>query len=187
MTKIKFKDTLWVKRLGIPPEKLIPFCEMQLHDHNYTMFTEMPRSNKVNELTDINKKMIYKGTLRFAKGKTVKMIYQRIVDDFNHMGAGTLPLRYRDPNKKRHFSESFEKFRQDFLKSADSDMEFMALYHQENIRKEETTRNLRKIFTDAAIEKEPKERNKLLAFLGKRKGDNNNRWTFDAGKLQKIE
>jgi hypothetical protein len=50
MTHIKFED-LWSTKWGIPKEKLVPFCELELHDRNYTEFIKLPPPPK-KKMTD---------------------------------------------------------------------------------------------------------------------------------------
>jgi hypothetical protein len=134
MTVIKF-DPLWAHKWGIPKEKLLSFCELRLHDRNYTEFIEMPPPPKKKITDEQMRKTFFKGTLTHASDRTVNMVYERITSDFDHMAAGTLPDRCKDPEKKRPFNESFEIFRQDFLKTATSDIDFMAAYNQEKNRR----------------------------------------------------
>ena len=51
------------------------------------------------------------------------------------MIAGTFPERYR--NKHKTGDECFESFREDFLKNAMANMEFLAAMNQERRRKED--------------------------------------------------
>ena len=50
MVVTKF-EPLWVRKIGIPKEKILSFCELRLHNRNYTEFTEMPPL-KEKKMTD---------------------------------------------------------------------------------------------------------------------------------------
>ena len=66
--------------------------------------------------------------------RSKQMIYRTIVEEQDHMIAGTLPERFKDI--KKSVKERYNAFDKDFWENLTATMEFLAAMNQERKRKE---------------------------------------------------